>query len=36
MLDLRQGLGRKAVDPPGLTREHMLASYLPYVTGVGG
>ena len=35
MLDLRQGLGRKAVDPPGLTREHMLASYLPYVTGVG-
>lgn len=35
MLDLRQGIGRKAVDPPGLTREHMLASYLPYVTGVG-
>ncbi len=35
MLDLKQGLGRRAVDPPGLTREHMLASYLPYVTGVG-
>ena len=35
MLDLKQGIGRKAVDPPGLTREHMLASYLPYVTGVG-
>ena len=35
MLDLRQGLGRRAVDPAGTTREHMLASYLPYVTGVG-
>ncbi len=35
MLDLKQGRGRKAVDPPGLKREHMLASYLPYVTGVG-
>ncbi|WP_299844513.1 hypothetical protein [uncultured Jannaschia sp.] len=35
MLDMKQGLGRRAVDPPGLKREHMLASYLPYVTGVG-
>ncbi|PZX14182.1 type IV secretion system protein VirB4 [Palleronia aestuarii] len=35
MLDVKQGLGRRAVDPPGLKREHMLASYLPYVTGVG-
>ena len=35
MLDVKQGIGRRAVDPPGLTREHMLASYLPYVTGVG-
>ncbi len=35
MLELKQGLGRKAVDPVGLTREHMLAAYLPYVTGVG-
>ena len=35
MLDLKQGLGRRAVDPPGLKREHLLASYLPYVTGVG-
>ena len=35
MLDLKQGLGRRAVDPPGLKREHMLASYLPYVCGVG-
>ncbi len=35
MLDLKQGLGRRAVDPAGMTREHMLATYLPYVTGVG-
>ena len=35
MLDLKQGRGRHAVDPAGMTREHMLASYLPYVTGVG-
>lgn len=35
MLDMKQGYGRKAVDPAGLTREHMLATYLPYVTGVG-
>ena len=35
MLDMKQGLGRRAVDPVGLKREHMLASYLPYVTGVG-
>src|SRR5680860_660815 len=32
---MKQGLGRKAVDPAGLTREHMLAAYLPYVCGVG-
>ena len=32
---MKQGLGRRAVDPPGLKREQMLASYLPYVTGVG-
>ncbi len=32
---MKQGLGRKAVDPPGMTREHMLAAYLPYVSGVG-
>ena len=29
MLDLKQSIGRKAVDPAGLTREHMLAAYLP-------
>ncbi|MDO5757212.1 MAG: hypothetical protein Q4P24_06800 [Rhodobacterales bacterium] len=32
---MKQGFGRKAVDPPGMTREHMLAAYLPYVSGVG-
>ncbi|WP_435171151.1 hypothetical protein [Falsirhodobacter sp. 1013] len=35
MLDLQRGLGRKALEPQGITREHMLAQHLPYITPVG-
>ena len=34
MLDARRGLGRRAVDPPGLARERMLAQHLPYLSMV--
>ena len=35
MLDTRRGHGRRAVDPPGLVREHMLAQHIPYLSAVG-
>lgn len=35
MLDLQRGLGRKALEPQGIAREHMLAQHLPYITPVG-
>lgn len=34
MLDTRRGYGRRAVDPPGLAREHMLAAHIPYLSAV--
>jgi len=35
VLDLQRGLGRKALEPQGIAREHMLAGHLPYITPVG-
>ncbi|MBM9595050.1 VirB4 family type IV secretion/conjugal transfer ATPase [Roseitranquillus sediminis] len=34
MLETKRGLGRRAVEPAGLTREHMLAAHLPYLSAV--
>ena len=35
VLDAQRGHGRRAVDPPGLAREHMLARHIPYLSAVG-
>ncbi|WP_226584085.1 VirB4 family type IV secretion/conjugal transfer ATPase [Acuticoccus sediminis] len=35
MLDVQRGHGRKAVEPEGVSGEHMLARHLPYVIPIG-